>query len=680
MAKSIRKINTKIFFIKTIFVILSLIITSVILFALYSMNLIDSETTKKFQFHEEALLNSIESNILVNKASTIIFANNIGVYGPQLNENQILQLLQKNIKANPNIFGTGIWFEPYKYKKNLKYFGPYCYYDKNNNLVTTFEYNTPQYNYFAWDWYKNAKNKQRAAIWSIPYYDSILKTTFITLSVPIYNNDNFIGTVTTDFTLRTLQEIIKNTQVSNNGWIFIIDKKGDYIASSKNAKINQKNILVEKDKNLVKFGQKVLNQEKGLTTLNLNNKKNLIYFAPISDTGLYLVSIVPSKDLFGYTIFSTIGAGFLLTIILFLLLNFIVLKYEKFNQSRLNLILENMNNGVIIANKNFVIEYYNSAINNLFLYSKDDLLDANLNTIFPDKNIFENFDNNSNIETIGLKKNKVNVLVEIKISKVFISNGNKYILDVYDVSKHKEVEKLKDEFVSVISHELRTPLTSLSGALELISMNTLNILPEKIGSLLKIATNNTTRLINLINDILDLEKIKAGKISFNFENHEVMELIREAVQLNEEYAKIYNVKYEIINEMNNILVDVDKDRFIQVLTNLLSNAAKFSYPNEIIKIEVNMKNDLVSVLITNKGCGIPKEYYSKIFEPFSQVDSSDNRNKGGTGLGLSISKSIIENMNGKIDFYSKLNEETTFYIELPIFKKETVISDNGVKK
>lgn len=234
-----------------------------------------------------------------------------------------------------------------------------------------------------------------------------------------------------------------------------------------------------------------------------------------------------------------------------------------------------------------------------------------------------------------------------------------------DITERKEIDRMKNEFISMISHELRTPLTSIRGALGLVSSNVLGVLPDKVSNLINIASNNTIRLVNLINDILDLEKIRAGKMDFTFEKHEIMSLIEETINFNVEYAKQYNIRYEIKERLDNAFVTVDKDKFIQVLTNLLSNAAKFSFENGVVDILVRRKKGLVSVSVVNKGAGIPEEAYSKIFESFSQVDSSDARKKGGTGLGLSISKSIVKRMNGNIGFTSKINEETTFYFEFP---------------
>lgn len=239
-----------------------------------------------------------------------------------------------------------------------------------------------------------------------------------------------------------------------------------------------------------------------------------------------------------------------------------------------------------------------------------------------------------------------------------------------DITEQKEVDRMKNEFISIISHELRTPLTSIRGALGLVSSNTLGQLPDKVTSLLNIASNNTIRLINLINDILDMEKIKAGKMDFAYAEHELMPLIEETIKLNEEYARVYNVRFEIPKRLDNVIVNIDKDRLIQVITNLLSNAAKFSYQNEPVNVYIERRKSLIRVSITNKGYGIPEDSFSKIFQSFSQVDSSDARQKGGTGLGLNISKSIIEKMGGSIGFDSELNGHTTFYFELPEMHKD----------
>lgn len=235
-----------------------------------------------------------------------------------------------------------------------------------------------------------------------------------------------------------------------------------------------------------------------------------------------------------------------------------------------------------------------------------------------------------------------------------------------DITERKEVDRIKNEFVSTVSHELRTPLTSLSGAIELILGGKMGETSDKIKNLLNMAHNNCFRLTNLINDILDIEKIEAGKMDFEIKTLELMPLIKQAIQLNQQFAQKFNVNIKLMEELSDILVQVDSSRLIQVLTNLLSNAIKFSEPGSAVELAIFRINDNIRISVTNYGAEIPQAFKSKIFQKFAQADSSDSRQKGGTGLGLNISKLIVEKMNGQIDFVSE-NNKTTFYFDLPEF-------------
>lgn len=235
-----------------------------------------------------------------------------------------------------------------------------------------------------------------------------------------------------------------------------------------------------------------------------------------------------------------------------------------------------------------------------------------------------------------------------------------------DITERKEIDRMKSEFVSTVSHELRTPLTSLSGALELVLSGKMGEFSDKVKSLLNMAHNNCFRLINLINDILDIEKIEAGKMDFEIKTLELMPLIDQAIQLNLQYAQKFNLEIKLLEILPNAFVQVDANRLTQVITNLLSNAIKFSEPNAPVEISINKDNNFIRVSVTNYGAEIPQEFKSRIFQKFAQADSSDSRQKGGTGLGLSISKLIVEKMNGRIGFNSE-NNKTTFYFDLPEF-------------
>lgn len=237
-----------------------------------------------------------------------------------------------------------------------------------------------------------------------------------------------------------------------------------------------------------------------------------------------------------------------------------------------------------------------------------------------------------------------------------------------DITERKEIEKMKNEFISMVSHELRTPLTSIRGALGLVTSGKIETLSQKTKGLLDIANNNCLRLINLINDILDIEKIEAGKMDFEIKILELMPLVEQSILSNIQYARKFDVEIHLTGIIEKGDVQVDGNRFIQVLTNLLSNAIKFSESDSEVKVSVTNVHNLIRISVTNYGSEISEEFKSRIFQKFAQADSSDARQKGGTGLGLSISKAIIEKMGGTINFISE-NNETTFYIDLPEFTK-----------
>lgn len=349
------------------------------------------------------------------------------------------------------------------------------------------------------------------------------------------------------------------------------------------------------------------------------------------------------------------------------------------NEMKISTILNEMTDCVITTNSKGEIESCNYAVEKIFDYKLPEILGRNINELITliDVSLYQLHEsNNQNLikdakvidnkyQLNGIKKDGTIFPIEFSYKEVELEGRKVMTFVLQDITQHQEIDRMKNEFISTVSHELRTPLTSIRGALGLVLGEAMGKLPEKSKELLNIANNNSIRLIKLINDILDLEKIKAGKMEFVFQEYEIMSLVEETIQLNEQYAKQYNVAYEITDRLDNAFISVDKDKFIQVLTNLLSNAAKFSFKDEIVKIAVKRKKSNVYVSVVNKGAGIPEEYYSKVFENFEQVDSSDSRKKGGTGLGLSIAKSIIQKMNGNIGFTSTLNDNTNFYFELP---------------
>jgi len=242
----------------------------------------------------------------------------------------------------------------------------------------------------------------------------------------------------------------------------------------------------------------------------------------------------------------------------------------------------------------------------------------------------------------------------------------RFVAIVRDISVRKEVERTKTEFISTVSHELRTPLTSIKGSLGLIRSEALGPIPEKAMSMLDIAYANSDRLNMLINDILDIEKIEAGKLEFNMMPTNVSTLVGNAIEANKGYADLHKATFEFVKSADQLLVQGDKDRLMQVLSNLMSNAAKFSPDGSTVELSVHREDNMVRVSVKDQGRGIPEEFRDKIFEKFTQADSSDTRQIGGTGLGLSISRSIIEQHGGKIGFESEVDAGSTFYFTLPV--------------
>ena len=234
-----------------------------------------------------------------------------------------------------------------------------------------------------------------------------------------------------------------------------------------------------------------------------------------------------------------------------------------------------------------------------------------------------------------------------------------------DITELKRIDRMKTEFISTVSHELRTPLTSIRGSLGLIDGGVAGEVPKAVKNLVGIAKNNSERLIRLINDILDSEKIESGKIRLDLQAVDIRQLVQQTMAAMDGFAVQNSVKLRLQAPDAPLKVHIDSDRMIQVLTNLLSNALKFSPPQSTVDVNVLRVAGQVRVEIVDHGPGIPEEFRGRIFQKFSQADSSDSRQKGGTGLGLNISKALIEKMGGQIGFSSEVDAGTTFFLELP---------------
>lgn len=281
-----------------------------------------------------------------------------------------------------------------------------------------------------------------------------------------------------------------------------------------------------------------------------------------------------------------------------------------------------------------------------------------------------------NFETTHQHKNGQRIPVEIFLQYISpLGESPRFVEIVRDITERKRIEKMKNEFISTVSHELRTPLTSLRGSIGLMVGGAVGEVSEKAKSLLVIANNNSDRLLLLINDILDIEKLESGSMPFDFKYTQILPLIEQAVADNESYGLQYDITYRLLKRVaDDAHVIVDRDKFMQVMDNLMSNAAKFSPKGATVDIGVEYFNDNIRISVTDRGKGIPIEFQPKLFEKFTQSDSTDTRSVGGTGLGMNIAKEIVEKHNGKISFVSHENVGTTIYVDI----KNTTTTSAGL--
>jgi len=240
-----------------------------------------------------------------------------------------------------------------------------------------------------------------------------------------------------------------------------------------------------------------------------------------------------------------------------------------------------------------------------------------------------------------------------------------FLAMIQDITELKRVEEMKSEFVSTVSHELRTPLTSIRGSLGLLAGGVAGTLSPAVGELVVMAERNCARLIRLVNDILDTDKLDSGKMRFDLRVTDVRPLVERAVESLAGFSLGHHVPLRVSAPDRPLFCSVDGDRFVQVVINLVSNAVKFSPPQAPVDIMLTQDNDTIRLEVRDRGPGIPVDYQARIFQRFSQADSSDARQKSGTGLGLCIAKSIVERLGGTIGFHTMPGAGATFFVTLP---------------
>lgn len=351
-------------------------------------------------------------------------------------------------------------------------------------------------------------------------------------------------------------------------------------------------------------------------------------------------------------------------------------------------VLNTMVEALITIDDMGMVESFNPAAEKMLGYRAEEVIGENISMLMPEPYASEHdgylkhYKETGEARILGIgreaeaRRSDGSVFpIELAVSEMWLGKKRMFSGIVRDITERKRVEKIKNEFISTVSHELRTPLTSIRGSLGLITGGAIGELPEKIQEMLKIASNNTERLLLLINDILDIQKIESGQMAFRFKTIELMPLIKQALSDCSGYAEQHNIRFLIRKELPGVFIFADPDRLSQVVSNLLSNAAKYSPEGDVVEISLAHHQGRVRLSVTDHGPGIPEEFHDRLFEKFTQSDSSDTRQKGGTGLGLNISKAIVEKHGGQISFITKEGIGTTFFVDLPALTPETMTEE-----
>ena len=320
----------------------------------------------------------------------------------------------------------------------------------------------------------------------------------------------------------------------------------------------------------------------------------------------------------------------------------------------------------------------NAQVERLFGHARQDLLGQSLDVLVPERfrtrhRAFrlEFFSDpktramGAGRELYGLRKDGTEVPVEIGLTPLHTSDGDFVLSSVVDITGRREMERLRSDFISMVSHELRTPLTSILGSLALVQSGALGILPEGLAAMVEIAHQNSVRLTRIINDILDIGKAESGKLDVNLVDMALLELLEQALVSNRPYAQKYGVRFVLQPGAASGHVVADPDRVMQVMANLLSNAAKFSPSGSDVRVRLNSLPTMMRVEVEDSGPGIAERFRPHVFEKFSQADASSARRHEGTGLGLSIARELVVAMGGVIGFDTVEGRGSTFYFELP---------------
>ena len=349
---------------------------------------------------------------------------------------------------------------------------------------------------------------------------------------------------------------------------------------------------------------------------------------------------------------------------------------QKLTEEKFRLAVESCPSGMVIVDRFGKIVLVNGEIERLFGYGRDELLGRKIDLLVPESLRAQHILHRDSFtrhpearrmgagrDLFGRRKDGTEIPVEVGLNPIHTREGPLILSVIVDISERKRVERLKDDFVSTVSHELRTPLTSITASLGLLALPGHIAMSEMAKRLVTIANSNSARLVRLINDILDVEKIEAGKLAFDIKRVGLRSIIEQTIEASKALADSTGVTLRL-QQSDNFEVYADADRLTQVITNLLSNAIKFSPQQAEVTVAIENRGEYVRTTVRDHGPGISAAFTPRLFEKFAQADASNARQKSGTGLGLSIVKQIVQRLGGDVGYADAPGGGAEFYFDL----------------
>jgi PAS domain S-box-containing protein len=354
------------------------------------------------------------------------------------------------------------------------------------------------------------------------------------------------------------------------------------------------------------------------------------------------------------------------------------------SERQFELAFESCPNGMAMIDGAGRLMMFNAELERMFGYRRSDLIGEPIELLVPERPHHRpaQCDGGSERSTasyrigpvpdiVGRRQNGTEFAVQFDRKPIRHGEHDFELCVIVDITDRRRLERRADEFVATVSHELRTPITSIYGSLTLLVNNVGNKSPDSTARLLAIAHASCQRLVRLVNDLLDIQKLESGRAVFNPERVDVRSLIENTIDSVGGLAEQHGVRVRLDATSDDGEVRADPDRLTQVVTNLLSNAIKFSPPDADVLVAVERRADSIYISVRDRGPGIPDEFRARIFDRFAQADSTNTRRNSGTGLGLSIVKEIVTRLGGQVGFADAPGTGSIFYVELPCLEQDS---------